>query len=188
MLGLTVELWNPGAILPGVAGGLSLLLAFFAFQILPVNTTGLLLVLFGLALLVLELKVTSFGVLGIGGTASLLFGSIMLTREVPGIRVGYGVILPTVLALSAIVLTLGRLALAAQRAPSVTGIEALIGQRGRSLTAIGPGAVGQVDVRGEIWRATSRDAIRGGAPVRVSGIEGLTMFVEPLPSNGGDEV
>src|SRR5688572_28057023 len=119
MLGLTVELWNPGAILPGVAGGLCLLLAFFAFQVLPVNTIGLLLVIFGLALLVLELKVPSFGVLGVGGTLSLLFGSLMLTREVPGIRVGYGVIVPTVLALASIVLMLGRLAFAAQRAPSV---------------------------------------------------------------------
>jgi membrane-bound serine protease (ClpP class) len=188
MLGLTVELWNPGAILPGVTGGLCLLLAFFAFQILPVNTTGLLLVLFGVVLLILELKVTSFGVLGIGGTASLLFGSLMLTREVPGIRVGYGVILPTVLAVSAIVLTLGRLALAAQRAPSVTGVEALIGERGRSITAIRTGDVGQVDVRGEIWRATSREPIGAGAPVRVADVDGLTMRVEPVSSDRGDRV
>ena len=188
MLGLTVELWSPGAIFPGVAGGLCLLLAFFAFQILPMNTTGLLLVLFGLALLILELKVTSFGVLGIGGTASLLFGSLMLTREVPGIRVGYGVILPTVLAVSAIVLTLGRLALVAQRAPSVTGVESLIGQRGRSITSIGPGDLGQVGVHGEIWRATSRDPIGPGAPVRVASVDGLTVLVEPVLSNGGDDV
>ena len=86
MIGLTVELWNPGAVLPGVAGGLCLLLAFFAFQVLPVNTSGLLLIVFGLALLVLELKVPSFGVLGIGGIVSLMVGSLMLTRDVPGCR------------------------------------------------------------------------------------------------------
>jgi membrane-bound serine protease (ClpP class) len=186
MLGLTVELWNPGAILPGVAGGLCLLLAFFAFQVLPVNTIGLLLVVFGLALLLLELKVPSFGVLGIGGTASLLIGSLMLTREVPGIRVGYGVILPTVLAVAGIVLVLGRLALAAQRAPTVTGLEALVGERGRTLTPVAPDRDGQIAVHGEIWRATSRLAIGPGAPVRVAGVDGLTILVEPLQSNGGD--
>ncbi len=186
MLGLTVELWNPGAILPGVAGGLCLLLAFFAFQVLPVSTTGLLLVMFGLGLLVLELKVPSFGVLGIGGAVSLLFGSLMLTRQVPGIQVGFGVILPVVLALAGIVLVLGRLAIAAQRAPSVTGVEALIGERGRTLSAITPGNVGQVGVHGEIWRATSADAIGAGAPVRVAGVNGLTVIVEPVRPNGGD--
>src|SRR5439155_20183884 len=78
VLGLTVELWTPGAILPGVAGGLCLLLAFFALQILPVNTIGLLLIVFGLAMLILELKVPSFGALGIGGAIALLLGSVML--------------------------------------------------------------------------------------------------------------
>jgi membrane-bound serine protease (ClpP class) len=186
MLGLTVELWNPGAILPGVAGGLCLLLAFFAFQVLPVNTIGLLLVVFGVALLILELKVPSFGALGIGGTVSLFFGSLMLTREVPGVRVGYGVILPTILALAGIIIVLGKLALAAQRAPVVTGVEGLIGEQGRTLTAIEPGAVGQVGVHGEIWRATSRAPIGPGAPVRVAGVDGLTVIVEPAVSNGGD--
>jgi hypothetical protein len=100
-LGLTIELWSPGAIVPGVAGGLCLLLAFFAFQILPVNVTGLLLILFGLGLVILELKVPSFGALGIGGAISLLVGSIMVTREVPGVRVGLNIILPVVLILSA---------------------------------------------------------------------------------------
>jgi membrane-bound serine protease (ClpP class) len=185
MLGLTVELWNPGAILPGVAGGLCLLLAFFAFQVLPVSTIGLLLVIFGLALLVLELKVPSFGVLGVGGTISLLFGSLMLTRQVPGVQVGYGIIVPAVLALAGIVLMLGRLALAAQRAPSVTGLDALVGEQGRTLSAITPGNAGQVGVHGEIWRATSRDAIGEGTAVRVAGVNGLTVIVEPLP-NGGD--
>ncbi|MGH9346539.1 MAG: NfeD family protein [Vicinamibacterales bacterium] len=182
MLGLTVELWNPGAILPGVAGGLCLLLAFFAFQVLPVNTIGLLLIVFGLALLVLELKVPSFGVLGIGGIVSLLFGSLMLTREVPGIRVGYGIIVPAVLALAAIVLALGRMALAAQRTPAVTGVEALVGEEGRALTAIAPGDAGQVRVHGEIWRATSRRAIPAGARVRIAAVNGLTLDVEPLDS------
>jgi membrane-bound serine protease (ClpP class) len=187
MLGLTVELWNPGVIFPGVAGGLCLLLAFFAFQVLPVNTAGLLLVLFGLALLVLELKVPSFGVLGIGGTISLLFGSLMLTRQVPGVRVGYSIIVPTVLALAGIVLVLGRLALVAQRAPSVTGAEGLVGEEGRTLTSIAPDGMGQVGVHGEIWRATSGAPIDAGARVRVAAVNGLTILVEPVASTPGEE-
>ena len=133
MLGLTIELWNPGAILPGVAGGLCLLLAFFAFQILPVNTTGLLLILFGLALLILELKVPSFGVLGVGGTVSLVIGSIMMTRDVPA-SVGLGIIVPAALAVAAIVLFLGRLALQAQRqrrSPASKGCSAQAAARAR---------------------------------------------------------
>jgi membrane-bound serine protease (ClpP class) len=93
MIGLTVELWNPGAVLPGVAGALSLLLAFFALQVLPMNTTGLLLALLGIGLLVLELKVPS-GVLGVGGTIALVIGSIMMTGSVPGVSVGLGFIIP----------------------------------------------------------------------------------------------
>jgi membrane-bound serine protease (ClpP class) len=179
MLGLTIELWNPGAIAPGVIGGLCLLLAFFALQILPVNTTGLLLVVFGLALLVLELKVPSFGILGVGGAVSLLVGSIMMTRETPGITVGLSVILPVVLAVAAIVLFLGRLALTAQARPSTTGAEALIGQEGRARMALVPGAPGQIDLHGEIWRALSPDPVAAGDKVRVIEVNGLTLRVEP---------
>lgn len=182
MLGLTVELWNPGAIVPGVVGGLSLLLAFFALQILPMNTTGLLLVLFGLGLLVLELKVPSFGMLGIGGTISLLVGSIMMTRDIPGVAVSLSVILPVVFGLAAIVLFLGRLALRAQSRPPTTGVEALIGVQGRALNAFGPDTPGQIDVRGEIWRALGRQPVPAGARVRVVDVQGLTLHVEPVDS------
>jgi membrane-bound serine protease (ClpP class) len=136
ILGLTVELWNPGAIAPGVIGGLALLLAFFAFQIVPVNTAGLLLILFGLALLVLEIKVPSFGVLGIGGVVSLLIGSIMMTRQVPGIRVGLGVIVPVALGLAVIVVGLGRLAFKSQRQAPLSGVEAMLGEVGRARTPV----------------------------------------------------
>ena len=179
ILGLTVELWNPGGIVPGVAGGVSLLLAFFALQILPVNTTGLLLVLFGLALLISELMVPSFGVLGIGGATSLVIGSVMMTREVPGVSVGLGVILPTTLGMVAIVLFLGRLALKAQRQPPATGAAGLIGVEGRTRDAITPAAPGQIDVHGEIWRAVSAVPLTVGQPVRVVKVEGLTLLVEP---------
>ena len=188
MLGLTVELWNPGTVLPGVVGGVSLLLAFFAFQILPVNATGLLLILFGVALLILELKVPSFGALGIGGTISLLVGSIMMTRGVPGVRVGLDVLLPAVLVLAAAVLLLGRLALAAQRQPPATGVDALIGQQAQVRSPIVPGMSGLVAVHGELWQAKSDVPIEAGGVVRVTAVNGLTLTVaaDHTPDRRGD--
>jgi membrane-bound serine protease (ClpP class) len=179
MLGLVVELWNPGATVPGVVGGICLLLAFFAFQVLPVNITGILLIVLGVGLLVLEVTVPSFGVLGIGGLVALLAGAVMVTREVPGISVSYRFIVPVVLASGAIVLVLGRLALQAHRLKSVTGAEGMIGEYGEALTAIGAGRAGQVRVHGEIWRATSRETIAPGARVRITALDGLTAAVEP---------
>ena len=179
LLGLTVELWNPGLIAPGVAGGVCLLLAFFAFQIIPVNLAGVLLVVFGIALLVLELKVPSFGALGIGGAVSLVLGSVMLTDVVPGVRVGLGVILPTAIGFAVVFLFLGRLAVRAQMRPPVTGAQALVGQIARVRTPLLPRERGLVDFRGEIWRAISPVPLPPGHPVRVSGIDGLTLMVEP---------
>ena len=182
MIGLTVELWNPGAVLPGVAGALSLLLAFFALQVLPMNTTGLLLVLLGIGLLVLELKVPG-GVLGIGGTIALVIGSIMMTGSVPGVSVGLGLIIPAALAFALIFLFLGRLALAAQRRPAVTGQEGLVGIAGEARDPLTPDTTGYVLVRGELWRARSRSPIEPGAPIRVLHVHGLTLDVEPLPAS-----
>lgn len=179
ILGLTVEFWNPGAIVPGVAGGVCLLLAFFALQVLPVNTTGVLLVVFGLALLLLELKVPSFGALGIGGTVSLLIGSVMMTRTVPGVSVPLRLVVPVALSAAAILLFLGRLGIQAQRQHPVTGASALVGLAGRARTPITPGTAGQIDVRGEIWRAESSVPLDVGEAVRVLAVNGLTLFVEP---------
>jgi membrane-bound serine protease (ClpP class) len=179
ILGLTVELWNPGAVIPGVAGGLALLLAFFAFQIVPVDTAGLLLIVFGLVLLILEVKVPSFGVLGVGGTIALVIGSLMATRRIPGVSVSLGTIVPAALVLAAGILGLGRLGLKAQRQPPQTGVERLVGESGRTRTALVPGTPGQIDTRGEIWRAVSREPLPPGAPVRIVGVDGLTLLVEP---------
>ncbi len=179
MIGLTVELWNPGAVLPGVAGALSLLLAFFALQILPMNTAGILLVLLGIGLLVLELKVPS-GVLGVGGTIALIIGSVMMTDTVPGVTVGLRFIIPAALAFAFIFLFLGRLALNAQRRLPVTGKEGLIGAEARARDPIAPDTTGYVLVHGESWRATSRVPVSPGDPVRVLDVNGLTLVVEPL--------
>jgi membrane-bound serine protease (ClpP class) len=178
MLGLVVELWNPGAIFPGVVGGICLLLAFFAFQVLPVNVTGILLIILGLGLLLLELKVPSFGVLGIGGVISLIAGAVMVTSEVPGVRVGYGTIVPVAVMSGGLVLVLGRLALKAHHLKPVTGAEGLVGERGQALTDIAAGTLGQVSVHGEICRAKSAQPIAQGTRIRVVAIDGLTLTVD----------
>ena len=180
MLGLTIEMWHPGVVLPGVAGALSLLLAFLALQILPMKTTGLLLILLGVGLLVVELKVPS-GVLGIGGTIAIIVGSVALTDTVPGVSVGIGVITSAAIAFAGIFLFLGRLALASHRLSPVSGKEGLIGVEALARDPISPDAPGCVRVRGELWRAASRRPIQPGQPVRILAVRGLTLDVEPLP-------
>jgi membrane-bound serine protease (ClpP class) len=183
LLGLTVEMWNPGSVFPGVIGGLCLLLAFLAFQVLPINAIGLLLIVFGLFLLILEIKLPGFGVLGVGGALSLILGSLIMMYRAEDIRVSLQVIIPAMLALSGIFLFLGRLALAAQRLPSVAGASGMIGTVGRATTAIAPRAIGRVSAHGEIWNARVGDAVAGpiadGQPVRIVGIDGLLLTVEP---------
>ncbi len=185
MLGLTIELWNPGAVLPGVAGGLCLLLAFFTFQVLPINYAGILLILFGIGLLILEVKVVSHGVLSVGGIISLFFGSMMLMdSKAPELQVSLSVILPVVLGLAGILILLVRLGIAAQRTRPTTGEAGMVGEPGRTLTAIAPGRPGRVATHGEIWTARSDDSIGEGEDVFVTGVEGLTVQVSRTPPPG----
>jgi membrane-bound serine protease (ClpP class) len=177
-LGLTIELWSPGAILPGIAGGICLLLAFFAFQVLPVSYTGVLLILFGLFLLVLEVKVTSYGLLGVGGVMSLLLGSIMLIDSpLPELQIGLRLIVPVTLAIASILVFLVTLAVNAQRTAPVTGASGMLDEIGYAMTAIDAGATGPVRAHGEIWTATADDRIEAGGPVRVTAVEGLRLRV-----------
>ena len=177
-LGLTIELWTPGAILPGVVGGLSLLLAFFALQVLPINYAGLLLMLFGLVLLALEVKVTSFGLLAVGGIVSLIFGSLMLIDSpAPELQLSISLILSVVLGFTAIAAFLVRLALAAQRTAPMSGAEGLATEAGQALTSIAPGTPGRVRVHGENWLATANETIAAGDRVRVLHVDGLKLTV-----------
>ena len=177
-LGLTIELWSPGAVLPGVAGGLCLLLAFFAFQILPVNYAGLLLILFGLSLLVLEVKITSYGLLTAGGLASLTFGSmILMDSSVPELQLSLRLVFPVVFGVGGIAFFLARLAIASQRQRPVTGVAGMIGEVGRALTAIEPGRAGRVATHGEIWTAIATEPIAEGNSVCITSIDGLTLTV-----------
>jgi membrane-bound serine protease (ClpP class) len=178
VLGLTIELWSPGAVLPGVAGGLCLLLAFFAFQILPINGAGLLLILFGLSLLVLEVKVASYGLLTAGGLASLTIGSmILMDSPAPELQVSLKLVLPIVFAVGGIAALLARLAFLSQRRrPAVYG-GGMIGTDGIALTALEPGRSGRVLIRGEIWTAIAAEPIDEGDGVRATAIDGLRLTV-----------
>ena len=185
-LGLTVELWSPGAILPGVVGGLCLLLAFFAFQILPVNYVGLLLLLFGLVLLILEMVTPTFGALAAGGLVSMVFGAVMLIDSpLPELQPGWPFVLSVMGALAVLVSLLGRLAVRAHLRPPVTGAAGMVDQRGEAIEPIGPGAPGRVATHGEIWSAAAREPIPRGARVRVVAIDGMTLTVAPEPGAEG---
>jgi membrane-bound serine protease (ClpP class) len=177
-LGLTIELWSPGAVLPAVAGGLCLLLAFFGLRVLPVNYAGLSLLLFGLSLLMLEVKIASYGLLTAGGLASLLLGSMMLTdSSIPELQVSLRLVLPVVFGVAGIAVFLARMAVASQRQGAVTGVAGMIGEVGVALTAIEPGQRGRVTTHGEIWTAIAPEPITEGHAVRITGIDGLTLTV-----------
>jgi membrane-bound serine protease (ClpP class) len=182
-LGLVIELWSPGLIAPGAAGAVCLLLAFFAFQIIPISVSGVLLIVLGVALLGAEAMSPSFGALGIAGVVALFFGSLLITRAVPGITISYGMILPTVAVVAIGVLGLGRLAFGAQRRRSVGGAEALVGRIGAALTPISPSTIGQIRIHGEIWRATSDTTVTVHQQVRVTAFEGLTLHVHPVEAS-----
>lgn len=180
-LGLTIEFWSPGAIVPGVAGGICLLLAFFALQVLPVSYAGILLILLGFLLLILEVKVTSHGGLAIGGITSLFIGSMLLIDSpLPELQIGLRVILPVVVSLSAILLFLVVIGARAQRQPAVTGDSGMLQDTGNALTAIEPGGIGRVATHGEIWSATSIEPIHAGDRVAITGIKGLLLTVRRI--------
>jgi len=177
MLGIFFELSTPGAILPGVIGGISLILAFFAFQSLPVNWAGLLLILFGLVLLVVEIKVTSHGILTIGGIVAMLLGSLML-YDVPesGLRISWFVLLPTVGATAGVVMFAVGAGLRALHRPLTMGAAGMVGQTGVVKTALDP--EGQVLVGGELWGAVTRDGpVPPGEHVEIVSVDGLTLTV-----------
>jgi membrane-bound serine protease (ClpP class) len=177
MLGIFFELSNPGVILPGVIGGISLILAFFAFQSLPINWAGLLLILFGLVLLVVEIKVASHGVLTVGGIVAMILGSLML-YDAPetGLRISWGVIVPTVGSVALVVVAAVSAGLRALYRPASTGASGMVGQVGVVRSALDP--EGQVLVEGELWRAVSQEGpVAAGEAVEVRALDGLRLTV-----------
>lgn len=183
--GLFFELAHPGVIFPGTFGGICLLLALYALSILPTNVTGLLLILMALLLFVLEAKVVSYGLLTIGGLVCLFLGSTILFRFEYGLSsLPLGTIVPTVMGVGVFVALILYLVTRVQLKPETTGKSAMIGLRGKVLDW--RGERGRIRVRGEIWKAISREEgarISPGEKVEVVDIEGLTLIVKPISKN-----
>ncbi len=178
LAGIAIEFYNPGGILPGVAGAIALILAMLAFQTLPINWAGLLLILLGCGLLIAEIKIVSHGILTVGGIVALTLGSIMLFESpLPYLRASLLVIVPTVLTLTAIFLFVVGVGVRAQYRPAVAGAEGLIGEVGEARTRLAP--EGKVFVHGEYWNARSATPVEPGERVRVVRMTGLTLEVEP---------
>ncbi len=175
--GLFFELSNPGALVPGVVGGIFIILAFFALQTLPLRAAGLALILFAVILFVLEVKVTSYGVLSIGGVIAMFLGSIMLFEEAPGfpVKVDWRVALTLTLATAAFFIFALGMAVKARLSKPTTGHEGLIGEIGVALSNIQER--GNVKVHGEIWTAYSDEATRREEPIQVVAVEGMILKV-----------
>ncbi len=182
MVGIYFELFNPGSVLPGVVGVISLILAFYAMNTLPVNYAGLMLIIFSLVLFLLEIKVVSHGVLAIGGVVSLFLGSVMLFKSSSSldmIKVSVGIVVSVTVISTVFFLFVIGLGLKAQKLKTVTGINILLGQTGETLSMLDP--QGQLQVNGEVWIAESiKGKISKGELVKVIKVKGLTLFVEPI--------
>jgi membrane-bound serine protease (ClpP class) len=174
--GLYFELSNPGAVFPGVAGAICLILAFYALQTLPINYAGLMLIVLGIALFIMEAFITSHGVLGVGGTIAMLFGSLMLIDSPePSLQISWAVIIPVVAASSLLFIITLTVAVRAHRSRVDTGKEGLIGMHAEAKTDVD--VDGQVFLRGEYWNARSDEHIAKGEKVIVVAVEGLRLIV-----------
>lgn len=180
--GLVFEFMNPGAVVPGVVGGICLVLALYSLQMLPVNYAGVALILLGAALMVGEVFAPSFGVLGLGGATALVIGSIMLFRDgAPGFTLPLGLIgavtVTSVLFLTVLVGALAR----SRRQAVISGVQALVGARVEVLDA------GHVRVGGERWNARGAEGLHPGSHARVRSVEGLILDVEAEPRSVAPE-
>lgn len=176
LAGLYFELAHPGVVLPGVVGALCLLLAFFAFQTLPVNFIGILLILLAFVFFILEVKVTSYGLLSVGGVISLFLGSMMLFRRGDtGMDISWGVLLPTVAIVSLFFIVVAGIAFRVHLRRSMTGAAGLVGEIGTAYTKLAP--EGRVFVHGEYWKAVSEEPIAAGEPIEVVKVINLKLLV-----------
>lgn len=179
LYGLLFELYNPGAILPGVVGVICIVIAFYSMHTLPINYAGLALIIIGIILFILELKIVSHGLLAIGGIISLLLGSIMLVNSESSLEfvsISWSVIIPAVLLTTLFFFFAIGMGIRAQRRKPVTGTEGIIGESGEAMTALTP--EGQVRVHGEIWKAVAEEgSIAQGAKVIVKRVDSLRLTV-----------
>jgi membrane-bound serine protease (ClpP class) len=174
--GIFFELSNPGSIFPGVVGAVFLILAFFSFQMLPINYAGVLLIILGVVLFIAEVKITSAGMLTVGGTICLFLGSLMLIESpAPFLRISYKVIVPAVLMTAAFFIFAAGAGIRAQRRKPSTGSEGLIGERGVTTTDID--GAGQAFIHGELWSVEAAERIGKGEVVEVISMEGLKLRI-----------
>ncbi|MEJ2048633.1 MAG: nodulation protein NfeD [Calditrichota bacterium] len=178
MIGIFFELSNPGSILPGVVGGISLILAFYALHTLPVNYAGVLLILLALILFIAEVKIPSYGLLTVGGVLSLVLGSIMLFKgSMPFFQLSWKVIAFATIVTTLFFIFVVGLGIRAQLRRPVTGNEGLIGEIGKAVEDFIKGS-GRVSVHGEIWEATSTDKIKEGDEITVLSVKNLKVTVK----------
>jgi membrane-bound serine protease (ClpP class) len=179
LAGIYFEMSHPGAIFPGVIGAISLILAFFSFQTLPVNYAGLLLIALAIILFIAEIKITSYGVLSLGGIVSLTLGSIMLFEDV---MVSLKLMGPTIILISGFFVVVSSLAYRAHRSKPRSGLEGLVGEMGTVKEPLDP--EGLVFVHGELWRAISDENIEADEKVKVKAIDGLVLKVVRILDQG----
>ena len=185
LAGLYFELSHPGAIFPGVIGGICIILAFFALQALPVNYAGILLILLAIVFFIMEMKITSYGLLSIAGIVSLTLGSLMLFKtDSPQFRLSLQVLLPTMIAVSGFFVVVAGMVFRAQLTRPRTGVRGLLDEVGVVKTAIDP--EGKVFVHGELWKAVAGSPIEVGRKVRVIGVDNLVLKVEAFADDTGE--
>jgi len=178
LAGLYFEFSHPGAIFPGVVGGICLVLAFFAMQTLPVNYAGILLIVLAIIFFIMEMKIASYGLLSIAGIISLLLGSLMLFEgDNPADRVSWGVLTPTLVVVSGFFTAVAFLVFRSQVSKPVTGSAGLVGEIGVVKKALTPR--GKVFVHGELWNAVAQTSINENVQVRVVKVTDLLLEVEP---------
>ncbi len=182
VLGLYAEFTHPGLFAPGVIGGIALILALYAMHLLPVNLTGVVLIIAALAFFILEAKFPTHGILGVGGVVAMVLGALMLVRSpLTGMGVSLGAALGVAIPCAIIMIVLMRLVMQSRQWKLSTGREQLVGEIGEVTEAVGAGDVpGMIFVHGERWRAEATTAIPRGAHVRVRRVQGLTLHVEPV--------
>lgn len=182
MFGILFELYNTGAVLPGIVGVISLVLAFYTMHSLPINYAGLTLIIFGIILFLLEIKIASHGILAVGGVISLVLGSLMLihaSSSLEFVKLSRGIIFASAAVTTLFFLFILGLGLKAQRRAPVTGLEAMIGWTGVALDKIDP--KGKVRVHGELWNAESTTSgIDEGKRVQVTGVKNLKLYVQEV--------
>jgi len=178
-IGIMAELYSPGAILPGIIGAISLILAFYSLQSLPVNYAGVLLVILGTIFLLLEISVTSYGLLALGGLAAMTLGGLLLIKsDAPYLQISLSFLLPTVMLIGALIGVMAWMAVKSTRGKPITGTEGMIGSIGIAKTDLNPR--GQITLQGEIWDAVSQTPIKQGEAAAVLSVEGLTVTVIPV--------